>query len=460
MDFPLPQTMSLLVLGTGITACSQQQPPKSEPPNIVLIFLDDAGWADFEPFAETRYPTPNVRDLAEAGTVYNNFYVPQAICSASRAALLTGAYPERVGLFGAHAPRQRGLDPDFATVGEILQNRGYQTASFGKWHVGDQAETRPPQRGFDESTGIMYSNDMWADHPTDPEYWGQYPLQYWENGTITIDSVTAEDQKNFTTWFTEDAVSFINQNRNEPFFLYVPHPMPHVPLFVSEKFEGQSGTGLYGDVIMELDWSVGQIMGALETNNLQDNTMIIFTSDNGPWLTYGNHAGKTPFRGEKATSFDGGVRAPLIITYPGEVPAGKWSHHTFNSIDLLPTLAYLTGAELPDNEIDGKNVWNLISGQPEAVNPHDYYAFTTGDQFEGVMSSDGQWKLHIPHEYRTPMQGGKDGIPGEYAFSQIDTALFDMIHDPYERVNVIDEYPEVANKLLEYVEQHQNKFFH
>ena len=460
MDFPLPQTMSLLVLGTGITACSQQQPPKSEPPNIVLIFLDDAGWADFEPFAETRYPTPNVRDLAEAGTVYNNFYVPQAICSASRAALLTGAYPERVGLFGAHAPRQRGLDPDFATVGEILQNRGYQTASFGKWHVGDQAETRPPQRGFDESTGIMYSNDMWADHPTDPEYWGQYPLQYWENGTITIDSVTAEDQKNFTTWFTEDAVSFINQNRNEPFFLYVPHPMPHVPLFVSEKFEGQSGTGLYGDVIMELDWSVGQIMGALETNNLQDNTMIIFTSDNGPWLTYGNHAGKTPFRGEKATSFDGGVRAPLIITYPGEVPAGKWSHHTFNSIDLLPTLAYLTGAELPDNEIDGKNVWNLISGQPEAVNPHDYYAFNTGDQFDGVMSSDGQWKLHIPHEYRTPMQGGKDGIPGEYAFSQIDTALFDMIHDPYERVNVIDEYPEVANKLLEYVEQHQNKFFH
>ncbi len=455
----LTKTMSLLTLGSGLAACTQGDPQVQNDPNFVVIFLDDAGWADFQPFAETRYPTPNVKQLAEEGTVFHNFYVPQAVCSASRAALLTGCYPERVGLFGAHAPRQRGLDPGFLTIGEILQEEGYTTGFFGKWHIGDHPDTRPPERGFDESAGIMYSNDMWADHPENPDYWGQWPLQYWENGEITIDSVTAGHQKYFTTWFTEKSVDFINRNSGNPFFLYVPHPQPHVPLFVSDKFAGKSGTGLYGDVMMELDWSVGEIMRALKENGIEENTIVIFTSDNGPWLAYGNHAGMTPYRGEKGTSFDGGIRSPLVIKYPPQIEPGTVSHQAFMSIDLLPTIAWLTNSSLPGYEIDGKNVWDIITGKEGAENPHQYYGFTNGPNFEGVISSDGKWKLHLPHNYRYPLKGGIDGMAGIYTQMRIDTALFDMVHDPYEKVNVIEEYPDIAKQLIRYAEEHKRNFF-
>ncbi|MGF1586538.1 MAG: sulfatase [Bacteroidales bacterium] len=458
MEKSITKILPFLTLGTGLAGCTSMSDKPAEP-NIVIIFLDDAGWADFQPFAQTRYPTPNVRQLAEEGKIFHNFYVPQAVCSASRAALLSGCYPERTGLFGAHAPRQRGLDPGFETIALLLQEKGYRTGFFGKWHIGDHPETRPPARGFDESAGIMYSNDMWAGHPENPAYWGQWPLQYWENGTVSIDSVTAAHQEHFTTWFTEKSVDFISRNRDNPFFLYVPHPQPHVPLFVSSKFAGKSGTGLYGDVIMELDWSVGEIMRALKENGLEDNTIVIFSSDNGPWLAYGNHAGKTPYRGEKGTSFDGGIRSPLIIKYPREISPGSASNNAFFSIDILPTISYLTGSRLPDNEIDGKNVWDLISGKEGAVNPHDYYGFTLGSQFEGVISADGKWKLHIPHNYRYPLQGGIDGQAGQYIQRSIDTALFDMVHDPYEKVNVITEYPETARQMIRYAEEHKLKFF-
>ncbi len=459
MNSSMAKAMSILTLGGGLAACNQSGPEGQANPNLVIIFLDDSGWGDFEPFAETRYPTPNVRMLAEEGRRFHNFYVPQAVCSASRAALLTGCYPERTGLFGAHAPRQRGLDPGYSTIGEILQETGYKTAFFGKWHIGDHPDTRPPARGFDESAGIMYSNDMWAAHPENPDYWGQWPLQYWENGEITIDSITAYHQKYFTTWFTEKSVDFINRHSDKPFFLYVPHPMPHVPLFVSEKFDGKSGTGLYGDVIMELDWSVGEIMKALKENGIEENTMVIFTSDNGPWLSYGNHAGKTPYRGEKGTSFDGGIRSPLIIKYPAVIEPGTVSHEAFFSIDFMPTIAYLTGATLPEYEIDGKNVWDIILGKEGAENPHDYYSFTMSRNFEGVITSDGKWKLHLPHNYRYPLQGGIDGKAGIYIQMSIDTALFDMVNDPYEKVNVIESYPVVAEQLIRFAEEHKMKFF-
>ena len=456
---PFIKAAPLVSLASSFASCNQPGADVESKPNIVIIFLDDAGWADFQPFAHTRYPTPNVRQLAEDGKMFLNFYVPQAVSSASRAALLTGCYPERTGLFGAHAPRQRGLEPQYATLGELLQQAGYTTGCFGKWHIGDHPDTRPPERGFDESAGIMYSNDMWAAHPQNPEYWGQWPLQYWENGQIAIDSVTAADQVWFTTWFTEKSVDFINRHSETPFFLYVPHPQPHVPLFVSDKFEGKSGTGLYGDVIMELDWSVGEIMDALRQNGVEDNTIVIFTSDNGPWLSYGNHAGATPYRGEKGTTFDGGIRSPLIIKYPAGIEAGSVSHNAFSSIDFLPTLCSLASAPLPDYEIDGKNVWDMITGKDGAVNPHNYYGFTMHNRFEGVISSDGKWKLHLPHPYRDLVNGGKDGIPGIYGQGRIDTALFDMVHDPYERVNVLNEYPEIAGQLIQYAEEHKRRFF-
>lgn len=452
--------IAVLLFIAGCTPSSDQSAQEAESePNIVLIFLDDAGFADFNPFVETRYPTPNVQTLAEEGRRFMNFYVPQAICSASRAALMTGTYPGRNGVFGAHPPKAEGLDTRFTTMAEMLKDNGYTTGFFGKWHLGDQEETQPHNRGFDETAGIMYSNDMWAGHPENPEYWGQYPMHYWKNGEVMIDSVTADHQKNFTTWFTEESVDFINRNSADPFFLYVPHPQPHVPLFVSNKFEGKSGTGLYGDVMMEIDWSVGQIVKALEENGVRDNTIILFTSDNGPWLSYANHSGQTPFREGKGTTFDGGIRSPLIISYPPKIEENSISQNTFFSIDLMPTLAELTGSELPDYEIDGKNVWDLITGNPSAENPQDYYAFTNGTDFQGVMSGDGKWKLHVPHEYRTSPVGGRDGMPGLYQQAEIDTALFDMVHDPYEKVNVIDEYPEIAERLLRYAEEHRVKFF-
>lgn len=460
LSFPLASlSIALLLTGCSTTDNQMDSAGSEDPPNIVLILLDDAGWADFEPFAETRWPTPNVATLAEEGRRFNNFYVPQPVCSSSRGALLTGTYPERNGMIGAHGPRERGMDPSFATMGDMFREAGYRTASFGKWHIGDQPGTRMHERGFDESSGIMYSNDMWADHPENPEYWGRYPLQYWENGEVVIDSVTAADQTQFTTWATEDAVDFIERSSEEPFFLYVPHIMPHVPIFVSNKFDGASGTGLYGDVIMELDWSVGEIMSALEETGVKENTIFIFTSDNGPWLRYGNHSGQTPFREGKGTSLDGGVRSPLIISWPGHLEAGSVSHDTFFSIDFMPTLARLTGADLPDHELDGKDVWELISGEEGADNPHDYYAVSFHNELQAVLSADGKWKLVLPHEHRTVITGGRDGQPGIEEMVPIELSLYDMVHDPYEKANVIDEYPEIADQLMDYAEEFREQFY-
>lgn len=430
-----------------------------KPPNFVIIFLDDSGWADFKPFGNPNYPTPNVLQLARQGCQFNNFYVTQAVCSASRASLLSGCYPGRVKVFGAHGPGARGLDPQFATLGEVLKICGYNTAVFGKWHIGDQPDTRPPARGFDESCGLMYSNDMWKHHPENPEYWGQWPLQYWENGKITIEEVTKKEQTYLTTWYTEHAVDFINRNKNEPFFLYVPHSMPHVPLFCSDKFKGKSGAGLYADVMMEIDWSVGQIMDALKANGLEENTVVIFSSDNGPWISYGNHAGKTPFREAKGTTFDGGTRSACIIKYPRQIEPNTVSHRAFCTIDILPTLCHLAGAELPGNEIDGKNVWDIITNKTGVTNPHEYYAFSNGQNFEGVISGDGNWKLHRPHNYITLNEAGNDGEAGKYKQDRIDWSLFDMRNDPFEQVNVIDKYPQIASNLKQLAEQHKNKFY-
>jgi arylsulfatase A-like enzyme len=461
----MPELKSLNVLAPALPiillagSCNTSVVPDRTKPNVVIIFLDDAGWSDFEPFHKNHYPTPNLNLLASQGTQFHNFYVPQAVCSASRAALLSGCYPCRTGLHNAHGPNATGLDTTFRILPQLMKEAGYVTGAFGKWHIGDQEHTRPHNRGFDEHAGIMYSNDMWAGHPENPEYWGRYPLRFWENGEITIDSVTHEHQPHFTTWFTEKAVDFIGQHKDDPFFLYVPHPQPHVPLFVSEKFAGKSGTGLYGDVIMEIDWSVGQIMKALDDNGIADNTIVIFSSDNGPWISYGNHAGKTPFREAKGTSWDGGIRSPLVIRYPGKVPAGEISLNTFSTIDLLPTLANLTGSPLPDNPIDGKDVWPIIMNAEDATHPHDYYAISLNYQLQAIISGDGKWKLHLPHNYRTLNTGGKDGIPGKFMQASTDWALFDMIHDPQERQNVIGVYPEIAERLIRFAEEHNREFY-
>ena len=429
------------------------------PPNFVMIFLDDSGWADFHPFGNPPYKTPNVERLAGQGCSFHNFYVTQAVCSASRSSLLSGCYPGRTKVFGAIGPRARGLDPQYATIGQVMHTSGYRTAVFGKWHIGDQPETRPPARGFDESCGLMYSNDMWAEHPTDGERFGKNPLHFWDNGKVTIENITRKDQAMLTTWYTEHAVDFIGRNKNNPFLLYVPHSMPHVPIFASEKFKGKSGKGLYGDVMMEIDWSVGEIMKALTKAGLDDNTMVFMSSDNGPWIVYGNHAGKTPYREAKATGFDGGTRSACIVRYPGKIKAGSVSTRAWCTVDMLPTLAHLAGAKLPSNPIDGRDVWDVITDKPGAKNPHDYYPFCTGRIFEGVLSGDGKWKLHLPHNYQTLDYAGKDGMPGKYKTQRIELSLFDMEHDPYETKNVIDSHPDIAKRLHAYAEEHRREFY-
>jgi arylsulfatase A-like enzyme len=456
--------VSLLAIILLLSSCNnstkkKESPDKAKKPNVVIIFLDDSGYSDYNPFGDEGVPTPNVQTLAEEGCIFTNFHVPQAICSASRSALMTGCNPGRTKVFGAHGPNARGLSTEFPTMAEVFKTNGYTTAIFGKWHCGDQPETRPHSRGFDESCGLMYSNDMWKHHPENPDHWSKYPIKFWENGKVIIEDVGKPEQKMLTKWYTEHAVDFINRHKEEPFFLYVPHSMPHVPLFCSKEFEGKSGKGLYEDVKMELDWSVGEINKALKANGIDDNTIVIFTSDNGPWIAYGNHAGKTPFREAKATSFEGGTRSACIIKYPGKLKPGSSSNKAFFSIDLLPTLSNLTGTILPEKEIDGKNVWDLISGKENAVNTQKYYAISTGKNFDGVMSGDGKWKLHLPHKYRTLVTEGGDGLPGKYKTVDIELSLYDMESDPYESKNVIEDYPEIAKQLMGYANAHKERFF-
>ncbi len=455
---------NILFLGLTILlglSCQTQQEETLEkaPPNVVIIFLDDSGYSDFEPFGQETFKTPGVTELAAEGCTYTNFYVPQAICSASRAALLTGSYPGRTKVFSAHPPKARGLDTIYPTMGEIFQAGGYSTAVFGKWHCGDQEDTRPHNRGFDESCGLMYSNDMWKYHPENPEYWGQYPLQFWENGQVTIEDVTDKEQAYLTKWYTEHAVDFIQRNKDNPFLLYVPHSMPHVPIFASEEFQGKSGLGLYADVMLEIDWSVQQINQALKDNGLEDNTVVILTSDNGPWVSYGNHAGTTPFREAKGTSFDGGIRSACIIKYPPNIKAGSTSDRTFFTIDLLPSLAHLAGIELPEQAIDGHNLWNYIWGDPRAKNTHEYYAFSNNRNFEGVMSGDGHWKMHLPHNYRTLDTDGGDGIPGKYRQEKTDTVLYHLHVDPMESANLWKKVPTMSQQMLSYAIEHKEKFY-
>ena len=432
---------------------------RTRPPNFVVMFLDDSGWADFRPFAQTPYPTPNVERLAAEGCCFTQFYVPQAICSASRASLLTGCYPERHRVFGAIGPRARGLDPSIATLAEVLKQAGYATGCFGKWHIGDHPETRPPARGFDESSGLMYSNDMWRFHP-ETRMFDAFDLQYWKNGTIVIQDLSPDQQNSLTTWYTEDAAAFIRTHAAKgPFFLYIPHNMPHVPLACSEKFRGRSGYGLYADVMMEIDWSMGQILDGLEETGVRDHTIVLFTSDNGPWLSYGNHAGRTPYREGKGTSFDGGIRSALVMSAPGHLRPGTTSDRAFCSVDLLPTFAALAGAPLPHHPLDGRNNWPWITGVPDAVNSQEAYFITNGAEFQAVVTGDGRWKLHLPHAYRTLDFAGQDGKPGRYRQETIALSLFDMREDPYETTDVSARHRDVFERLKALAERHRDQWF-
>jgi len=308
---------------------------RSELPNIVIIFTDDQGYADVGVFGAKGFVTPNLDRLASQGRIFRNFHVVQPVCSASRCGLLTGCYPNRLGIHGALGPRSKvGISANEMTLADLVKKRGYSTAIFGKWHLGDSPQFLPLRHGFDEYFGLPYSNDMWPLHPdlvklppdAEKRKRGYPDLRMFENNKVVIPNVNHEDQNQLTTWYTEHAIKFIDAHKAVPFLLYLAHNMPHVPLHVSDKFRGKSERGLYGDVIEEIDWSVGQVMDALKRNGLEENTWVIFTSDNGPWLCYGDHAGSAyPLREGKGTNWEGGTREPCIMRWPGKIQAGTES---------------------------------------------------------------------------------------------------------------------------------------
>lgn len=449
----------IVALATAVVALLPLRaaaPAPEPPPNIVLILADDLGYGDLGCYGARGYRTPNLDRLAAQGTRFTSFYVAQAVCSASRAALLTGCYPNRIGILGALGPNSKtGINPAERTLAEVLKTCGYATAIFGKWHLGDAPEFLPTRHGFDEYFGLPYSNDMWPFHPdyvnlpSDAARRKQgYPdLPLYEGERVAIRPVTAAHQAQLTTWYTERAADFIARHRDRPFFLYLPHAMPHVPLFASEKFRGKSRAGLYADVIREIDWSVGEILKALRRHGLEERTLVIFTSDNGPWLLYGNHAGSAgPLREGKATTFEGGVRVPFIARWSGRIPRGRVCGELATTMDLLPTLARLAGAELPrDRCLDGRDIGPLLRGEPGARTPHEAFYYYWGRELQAVRS--GPWKLHFPHTYPRPDPPGADGRPGRYTELRIGPALFNLETDPGETRDVAAQHPDVVRRL-------------
>lgn len=420
---------------------------REKSPNIILILTDDQGYADLGAFGAKDFETPHIDQMAKEGALLTQYYAPQAVCSASRAGILTGCYPNRIGIHNAFMPEaKKGLNPAELTIAEMLKPLGYATAIYGKWHLGDAPEFLPNQHGFDEYFGIPYSNDMWPLHPQQGTVFNFKALPLLENGKV-LDTLT--DQSQLTTQITQKAVSFINAKKDQPFFLYVAHPQPHVPLYVSEKFKGKSKNGLYGDVIMELDWSVGEILNALKVNGLEENTMVIFTSDNGPWLAYGNHAGSArPLREGKGTAWEGGQREPFVVKYPRKIPAGTLVNTPVMGIDIMPTVAALTGGKLPHYPIDGKSVMQVLSGERQESPQEAYFFYYRVNELFGVRYGD--WKMYFPHRYRT-MAGqpqGADGLPGQYAFIDIqEIELYHLPTDEAERTNVAQFHPEVVSKI-------------
>lgn len=416
--------------------------------NFIIINLDDVGYGDFSCNGAYGYTTPNVDKMAAEGVRFTHFLAAQPISGASRAGLLTGCYPNRIGFAGAPGPGSTyGVHPDEMTIGEVLKQRGYSTAIYGKWHLGDAHQFLPLQNGFDEYYGLPYSNDMWPFHPQQGEVFNFPDLPTYEGNKIVGYNT---DQTQFTTDYTTRTVDFIRKNRSKPFFIYLAHSMPHVPLAVSDKFKGKSQQGLYGDVMMEIDWSIGEVLKALREQGIEENTLVVLTSDNGPWANYGNHAGSAAgLREAKATTFDGGNRIPCIMYWKGKTQPGTTCNKLASNIDLLPTLADISGSPLPTRTIDGVSLLPLIEGDKEANPRESFVYYYNKNDLEAV--TDGMFKLVFPHKYVTyaAYVPGNDGQPGRLDNLELTKAeLYDLRRDPGERNDVMSQYPEVAARLM------------
>jgi arylsulfatase len=430
------------------------------PVNFVIIFIDDEGYGDVGCFGATGFKTPNLDLMAGEGMRFTNFYSGSAVCTPSRAALLTGCYPPRVGLTRVLFPYDSiGLNREETTIAELLKQKEYTTAIIGKWHLGHHREFLPLQHGFDEYFGLPYSNDMWPVHYNGLPVTEENHLRRWKlecpplpfmDGNEKIREIrTLEDQDTLTSVYTEHAVDFIRRNRGNPFFLYLPHTMAHVPLGVSDRFKGLSRQGMYGDVMMEIDWSVGEIMQALKSCGIEKNTLVIFTTDNGPWLNYGNHGGSAGGLKEgKGSVFEGGFRVPCIMRWPDVIPAGTVCSQIASSIDILPTIAGIAGTGMPEKRIDGVSLLSLMTGNSEELIRNEFF-FYAGNSLRAVRK--GNWKLVFPHNYNSSEGSvvGKDGWPGSMVRKDYEGGLYNLRRDPGERYDMSLEHPGIVTELEE-----------
>ncbi len=452
-----------LPLLLGVSAIA----PAAPPPNFIVLFADDQGWGDLGVYGHPDIRTPQLDRMAAEGMRLTSFYAA-SFCGPSRAALMTGSYPPRASLDFNHGPEATtGIHPDEVTVAELLKDSGYATKMIGKWHLGDAPEFLPHRHGFDSWFGIPYSNDMWRYHPVMPirlpenermisarqrgamtGFAGQGSYYDLERGQgfpqplplMRDDEVleTDSDQRGLTTLYTELALSFIEENKDGPFFLYLPHAMPHVPLFVNNSRWGKSLRGRYGDVIEELDWSVGQILGKLAELGLDRNTLVVYTSDNGPWLQYGIDGGSAgPFKLGKGTTWEGGMRVPGIFWMPGRIPAGRVSSAVAANMDILPTFAGLAGADLPtDRVLDGRDLWPLLSGATDE-SPHEYFYFFAGRGRQGETRMQGirkgRYKLRLAAEANGQLVAGE---------------LYDLYADAAEKFDISSRHSNLVEQLL------------
>ncbi|WP_404309237.1 sulfatase family protein [Neorhodopirellula lusitana] len=418
-------------------------------PNLVIILTDDQGYADLGCFGGTHVKTPRIDQMAAEGARLTSFYVAGSVCTPSRAALMTGCYPKRVGLAKGVclAGDKNGLNPDEITIAEVMQSAGYRTGIFGKWHLGDQPEFLPTRQGFDEFFGLPYSHDIHPFHTNKKHHFPPLPL-------LEMETVIEQDPDAdyLTQRITQRAVDFITRHHDQPFLLYLPHPIPHRPIHMSPRFmeevpdeiqsklKTEKGVDyatrdqIYNQAISEIDWSVGQVLDALRKHGIDDNTLVVFTSDNGPSI-----GSATPLSGKKGSSYEGGMRVPAVIRWPGRIPAGMVSDKTLTAMDLLPTFAKLAKADLPsDRVIDGKDIWPVLT--EDADSPHDAFFYFKSNRLNAIRS--GKWKLHFgsaPGKAAKQKRGMGSG--------SIINALYDLDSDPGEANNLLKLYPEVTKQL-------------
>jgi len=408
---------------------------------------DDQGYGDVGIYGAKDIETPHLDELARNGAYFTSYYATQPVCSASRASIMTGAYSDRIGIHNAYSPGSKvGLNPEETTIAELLKTNGYKTAAYGKWHLGDAPKFLPRNHGFDEFFGILYSNDMWPKHPQQGTVFNFPDIELYENETpIRV----LKDQTFLTQALTDKAISFIKRNKDNPFFLYLPHPQPHVPLFVSDSKRNTQQRGLYGDVIHEIDASVGQIVETLKENELEENTIIIFTSDNGPWLSYGGHSGSSGiYREGKGTNWEGGHRVPAIVSFPKRIASNTRIDLPAMGIDWLPTLTDFTGSSLPEKKIDGESLVPLLTKMTSEAPHENFFFYYRTNELHAVRHKN--WKFYVPHTYRSlnGKIGTNDGYPIPYDMNKIETpVLFNLETDPEENLDVASENPELVAKI-------------